>query len=244
MTPLRFVFVSDTHGDEIDTEVRDVFFEWLADFKPDVRIHGGDAFDMRCFRKKASDEEQRDGLAADIEAGCDFMRKFKPTHWLRGNHDERLWDVIASDDKKLSGYCGMLADQINESVGKKCATLPYDKRRGVLRLGATSFVHGYNAGIYAARQAALVYGDVVMGHIHRVDSHPIPGLDKRNGRSAGCLCKLGMSYNRAALGTLSQDHGWGFGVVNPHGPVTYVQAHKQSGKWVIPSEMKEYGSST
>lgn len=239
--PVRYIAVSDTHGDQLDPDAAHAFFAFLKDWKPTHRLHLGDAFDFRCFRRKASDEEQRDGLREDVEAGCAFLRKFQPTVFLRGNHDERLQDMIASDDKRMSGLCGMLADEIADAHGEACQVLPYHKRLGVYTLGASRrFIHGFGHGLYAARQAALVYGDVSMGHGHAVDSIPIPGVAPRVGRMIGCLCRLDMSYNRAHLNALRHEHGWEYGLVHDDGTVTSWQARRTGKSWHLPTEVRTY----
>lgn len=192
----RWVAAPDNHGDMADPGALKAFWEFLEFWKPTIRVHLGDCFDLRCLRRKASPEEQRETTGLDIESGCAFLRKLKPTHWLRGNHDERLYDAMKSDDGKLSDFAGFVAEEVNEAT-KGCEIFPYDKRKGVLKLGHLKFVHGYHAGLTAARIAAQVYGSVVMGHVHTIEQYSIPGLERRIGRCCGCLCKLDQDYNRA-----------------------------------------------
>jgi predicted phosphodiesterase len=47
MSTKAFSIVSDTHGDEVDPVMEIKFFDWLADYKPKLRIHAGDVFDFR-----------------------------------------------------------------------------------------------------------------------------------------------------------------------------------------------------
>ena len=96
----RFVICADSHGDMVDPVASKALFAHIADWKPQIRIHLGDAFDFRNLRRGASDEEKAHSLQDDWDAGSDFLRKFfdggKQNHFLRGNHDERLYDLCGS----------------------------------------------------------------------------------------------------------------------------------------------------
>ena len=89
----RFVIVSDNHGDMIHPAVNRVAHKFINEWKPTLRIHAGDNFDFRPLRRKASEEEKRELMRSDFDAGLEFFDMLKPTHFCRGNHDERLWDL-------------------------------------------------------------------------------------------------------------------------------------------------------
>ena len=57
--PLRFVVASDPHGDQVDAETASALFSFIADFRPQIRVHAGDAWDFRNLRRGASDDEIR-----------------------------------------------------------------------------------------------------------------------------------------------------------------------------------------
>lgn len=241
---LRFVFVADNHGDRADPHSVKALFEFMQFWKPEIRIHGGDCFDLRAFRKKASEEERLESIKDDVEAGLDFMARFRPTVWLRGNHDERLIDMTKCADGNLSAYARLLWGQIDDRLTLMgCSEIfPYDAKAGVLRLGHLKFVHGYHNGITAARVAAQIYGSVIMGHVHAFDEYSIPGIDRRVGRSCGCLCELRMDYNRAMPNTLRQSHGWYYGFLFPDDTFRVYQAEEIDGQWIIPTEFGRFPS--
>lgn len=239
MKAQRFVCGADSHGDMIHAPTARAFLEFVADFKPSIKIHAGDFLDLRALRKGASEEDRQDGLTADVEMGLDFMARYKPTHTLRGNHDERLWDTAdRSPNAQLREYCKLLRDRVIDSLGD-VPLLPYCKRQGVLRFGSLKIIHGFHSGIYAARQAALVYGSVLMGHTHTIDHAPIPGIERRMGRVIGALCQLDMPYNRAQANTLRQAHGWAYGFIYPNGNYSVYQAEQINGRWMLPTEFRE-----
>lgn len=234
----RWAACFDNHGDRQDDKAVKAFKEFCGWFKPEIRIHGGDCWDFRCLRKGANDEEKREGFKGDLDHGLDFVGWYKPTKFLRGNHDERLWDLVKCDDGKIQQYSRVLIDQIEDAL-KGVEIFPYNKRNGVLRLGHLKMVHGYHSGITAAKLAATIYGSVIMGHVHAIDQYSIPGLERRVGRTVGCMCLLEQDYNRAQANTLRQAHGWAYGMLYPNGDYICWQAEQVNGRWVLPSEFKE-----
>lgn len=241
MSLKRFQIGFDLHGDMQDPAANKVFFEFAKIWKPQIRVCGGDLWDMRPLRKGASEDERRESMRDDLNAGKKWFNEFKPTHFIRGNHDERLWELAESG-------VGVASDFAQEGVGEieamvkfhKCHMLPYNKRTGILRLGHLKILHGFASGIYAARQHALVYGSCLFGHVHAIDEHAIAGLERRVARACGCLCRLDMPYNARHMNTLKQAHGFVYGVINDKTGNYYVfQAEEIGGKWILPTGFKE-----
>lgn len=235
----RFIVCSDLHGDKQDPDAVDVFFQFTKQWRPHIRIFAGDLWDFRPLRKKANDEERRESMAADKDAGLRFLKRFHPDALIRGNHDERMWELAEMD-------CGVLSDYARESIEgidkllkrMKCRMLPYHKRLGVFRLGHLKILHGFASGIYASRQHALVYGSCLFGHTHAVDEHAIAGLDRRVSRNIGCICRLDMDYNSRQMNTLKQAHGFAYGVTNTRTGDYFVwQAEEIGGQWAMPSDV-------
>jgi hypothetical protein len=236
--PRKFVFLSDTHGDQADVGAVAAAKEFCRHFKPEVRIHGGDAFDLRCLRRGAGSEEVLEDLKADIDAGLDFLRWMRPTHYLRGNHCERLTDAINSHNPLLRRFACLTWEEVLHAI-KGAQIFPYCKARGILQIGSLKFAHGFASGVYAAKRMAEVYGSVVFGHVHVSEAFSIPGLEPRVGRAAGCLCKLSMDYNRAQLNTLRQRHGFAYGFLHHDGTHEVYLASPINGVWRFPTEFRE-----
>jgi hypothetical protein len=177
----------------------------------------------------------------DFDAGMKFFKLLQPTHFLRGNHDERLWDLMKSNQGILSEYAGSLvreADTLLRSMGTRM--LPYDKRHGVLEIGKLRGIHGYCSGINAARRSALAYGSVISGHNHGIQVASIEGLDNRVGRIVGCLCVLNMEYSRATMASLVHRHGFAYGVIHKRSGLYHIwQAEEIEGSWIFPSDIQE-----
>lgn len=236
----RFVAAFDVHGDKQDKAANAKLFQFCKLWKPRIRVMGGDLWDFRPLRGKATQDERRESMVADFNAGLRWLHEFKPTHFVRGNHDERLWELAQANKGVESDYAHKVIseDIVPLMKSMRCEMLPYDKRAGVLRLGHLKIIHGFASGIYAARQHALVYGSCLFGHTHAIDEHAIAGLERRVARNAGCLCLLDMEYNARQMNTLKQAHGWAYGIVNKKtGDYRVWQAEEIGGEWLVPSDV-------
>lgn len=238
MKAKRFVVCSDNHGNQQDNKACSAFFDFLKDWKPEVRVHAGDGFDVAAFRKGADEAEQSTSLKEDVAVGIEFLRKMKPTHYLRGNHCERIWDGIHHPKAERSALCYLLSREIEAALGFE--TIPYDKRNGIVRFGHLAILHGYNTGMTAAKRAAEVYGNVLFGHCHYVSHDSVARVERTMGRCIGCLCKLDFPYNRGQLTTLRQAHGFAYGLLYPDGTFRVQQAEEINGRWHLPVDFREY----
>lgn len=233
----------DVHGDQQSKRACGVFFDFADVWRPDYRVMGGDLFDFRPLRKKASEDEKRESMRGDFEAGMEFLKRMRPTHYALGNHCARLWELAQADKGVESDYAYQGVREIETLTERmKCKVYPYHKIKGVVRLGShLKLIHGFASGVYAARQSALVYGSVLFGHVHCVDEHSIPGLDRRVARCCGCLCSLDMDYAARTPSTLRQANGFAYGVIHKKTGIYHVwTAESINGQWLIPSDVVEY----
>lgn len=235
----KFVAAGDVHGNSQDPAANKAFFKFVDIWKPDIRVCAGDLWDFRPLRTKATADERRESMRDDYEAGRKWIEQFRATHFLRGNHDERLWDLAAKNDGVLSDYANQAIGDIHKMLKTlECRILPYDRRAGVLSLGHLKIIHGYSAGVNAARRAAQTYGSVLCFHGHSIQHVSIEGIENRMGRMCGCLCKLDMDYVRASLGSLMWRSGYAYGVVNEKtGDYHVWQAEEVNGLWILPSDV-------
>ncbi len=244
MLSRRFVVASDSHGDQIDPATESALLSFVQDFKPQVRIHAGDVFDFRNLRRGASDDEKAHSLEDDWRMGSDFMRRFfdggKENHFLRGNHDERLWNFAHSATGLLRDYAHDGIARVEKLVAKSRAKmLPYDSRLGVLKLGALKVIHGYAAGIGAARKHAIVYRNVLFGHTHNCD---VAGAESDEGvseaRGIGACCRLDMPYNAHQTGKLRHQNAFCYGLLFEDGTYQINQAKKIDGRFYVASDFR------
>lgn len=238
----RFVFATDSHGDQADPVALNALATFCRDFKPVIRVAGGDHFDLRAWRGGAGPKELDETGEEDVEAGFRFLESFRPTHYLIGNHEARLWDSShEAKDGRVRALASELIGRINVVADKlRCPVLPYDKRLGVLKIGHLKFLHGFgNGGVNAARDHARNYGSCLIGHIHAVDEASVPGLDRRVCRSVGALCKLDMPYNSRTVGTLRHAQGFGYGVIDDKtGEYSVHQAERIGDRFFVATDLR------
>ena len=231
MNHRRFVVASDSHGDQADPDTERALFSFISDFKPQLRIHAGDAWDFRNLRRGASDDEKAHSLEDDWQAGSEFLRRFfdggKENYFLRGNHDERLWSFADSATGLLRDYAHDGIARVEKLVKKSRAKmLPYDSRLGVLKLGDVSVIHGYHAGVSAARNHANVYGSCLFGHVHAQERTRVASIERAESIAIGCICKTDMDYSSSHTGKLRWANGWAFGWVLENGRTVTNLAEK------------------
>lgn len=244
--PRRFVAVSCNHGDMIDPETEAALFAFMGDFRPPVRIHLGDCFDFRALRKGASEDEKQQSVSDDVACGKDFISRYfsggTENHFLRGNHDERLWRLLYDVRGTVVDYAKGLIKEISVELNKRKAhVLPYDSRKGVLKLGHLKCIHGYAAGIGATAKHARSYGCVIHGHTHTIEVAAVDSDEgPREARAIGALCQLDMPYNAHHLGKLRHSNGFAYGYLFPNGDYQIFQARKIEGKIYAASDVKSY----
>jgi predicted phosphodiesterase len=241
MSLKHFVICGDTHGSEVSIEASEAFFKFLKIWKPPIRIHLGDAFDARPLRKGASEEEKRETIYTDFNAGMDFLEQMKPTVFLRGNHDERIYDLATNGYGMAKEFALDLTSKIEKKLDKfKCPMLPYSKRDGIYELGKLKVAHGYAHGTLAARKMAASFGNIVFGHTHGIQVYSMETVENIVGMNIGCMCKLDFNYNRAMLGSLVHRHGFAYGVVDTKtGEFQVFQAQSVNGRWILAQEVVE-----
>ena len=242
----RFVIVGDTHGDEIEPEIEVKFFDWLREFNPQIRIHGGDVWNFAALRKKASPDERTTALAPDFKAGASFLGRLfaggTDRFFLRGNHDERIYCCSkTATDAALAHYATSMCSSIEHLMRKsKAKMLPYDSRGGVLDVKGLRGLHGYASGIGAARKFAFVYGDCFFCHTHSMDSCPVEKYpEPAVARGSGCLCKIDQVYNQTQIGKLRHENGWLYGFTDG-ARATYFQAKFKDGRVVVAKDFETY----
>lgn len=230
-----FVFLSDTHGDQIDRSAAAKAREFVEDWKPKHRIHGGDLFDLRPLRKGASGEERRERMQDDFIAGQELLEWYRPDTLLLGNHDVRVWEAMDSNCGATATYARDMVialqgtddrEPVKEFGGMfrklEIKTLvPYHSARGVYKLGDINMIHGFRATMYPAKAHSENYGpSVICGHVHKCDLHIPRHVDGGMAMSAPCLADLNMRYLDRSVAALAHDNGLIFGVVN-----------NRTGKW-------------
>ena len=109
----------------------------------------------------------------------------------------------------------------------------------MLKLGDTNIVHGYAAGIGAARKHALVYRRSLFGHTHNCDVAVAESCDGASeSRGIGACCKLDMGYNQHQIGKLRHQNGWCYGLLFPDETTQINHAKKIDGRFWVASDFR------
>jgi hypothetical protein len=240
--PIKFVFASDTHGDMACQESLAALYAYCADFKPDIRIAGGDHFDMRSLRKGAmNDTEGSESLTEDVESGIEFLRKFRPTYYLKGNHEYRLSAMARGHPTGfVRDYCADLEARIDREARKAGVKriLPYHGKRGLLRVGPISAHHGIGSNLTKLGMHYAEEGGLFMcGHGHT--GHQV-NLPKHGGGAAymsPCLCRIDdMEYAANYLGTARWNNGFIAGWYSGRDWKAWI-IHRIGDRWLWQSDL-------
>lgn len=239
----RFVVIADSHGDEQDDCTVNALWSFMDDFKPEIRVHLGDAFDFRNLRRGATEDEKMHSLEDDWQAGLDLTARFfkggKQNFMLLGNHDDRIHQFARSASGLARDYAHDGIKRLHGHMAKcKAKVLPYDSALGVLKLGHLSMIHGYHAGANACRQHANAYGNCIFGHVHTQESAPVSAFEPAAASSIGCLCKRDMDYINAKTGKLKWANGWAYGLMNQDGTYTLSFTRKINNRFTYATEFR------
>jgi len=246
-SPIKFVAAGDVHGDEQDKSSVRALLSFMSDYKPDLVVMIGDLWDFKAIRRGAGDEDQASSLEKDWQAGEEFLRKFfsfgDERIFLRGNHDERIYDLAQNSRS------GVARDYANDGIENIEALVkelrgrmfPYDSVGGVYACGTLKFVHGYGHAIHSAKQHADAYGNVLFGHTHAIDYFKSVSIDAREAWNIGCLSNLAPAYNRNQMRRMRWQHGFAYGLIHREDKSHDVfLARQRGGKFTIPTGVKSF----
>lgn len=229
---------TDLHGDMQDHRAVRAFKTFVEHYRPKRRFFLGDLWDFRAWRIGAGEDEKRERIKRDFAMGLEFFEWYRPEAITLGNHDIRLWDTAEGVGPMVDLAEQKIAEFLKVARKLKCRVLPYDKAKGILKVGRMKMAHGFFDGQNAARQMAQTFGSVLFGHGHAIDVASAPGSERRAGRMIGCLCKLRMTYNRRNVSALRQSHGWAYGPLFDNGMYQVFQAELIGEKIVIAEKIK------
>ena len=249
MKPIKFVACGDIHGDEQDAPSVKALLAFTKEYlghDGGLVVCIGDLWDFRAIRKGAGDEEQASSLQKDWDCGEEFIREFfkfgDERIFLRGNHDERIFDMARNSRSGLArDYANDGIENIEQIMkDTKARMFPYDSVGGIYKCGNLSFVHGYGHAMHSGKQHADAYGDVIFGHTHAIDYFRSVSIDPRTGYNIGCLCNKTPEYNRGQLRRLRWQHGWAYGAIYPDKTHDVFQARQRGNKFHLPTNIKSF----
>lgn len=212
-TGKRFWAGFDRHAPYHDPKVDRIALDFIKDFKPHIRVAGGDwqTVDQVSTFQNEGDIDLADEFAMNREA----IRKFGITHYLEGNHEERLRRVGLKLDKRLRSLVDLESNlRLKE---QKIPLIPYHPRKGVLKFGHLKILHGFYTNEYVAKKTASIYGTCVFGHTHRFQTFQSKeAFESHCGFAIGLMGKIDQPYtdSRAPMGWTN---GFCFGYLHRNG---------------------------
>jgi predicted phosphodiesterase len=230
----KFLVCADNHGNLVNQECFSKFRAFKKDWKPDYTICLGDLWNLDSLRKSATDEERREGIKADFEAGFEFL-DIGFNYLTLGNHDARLWEAAeGSPNGILRESCqNMVKAATSEFKSKKIKWVPYNVNSYLqLPEGGPKLLHGFLAGQNPAKAHFDRFGSCLFGHIHSPSTFTATNIDGGQAYSLPCMADIeSMKYADRFPNRLGWRNGWGFGIINT-----------KTGKWSFWNVIKEDGS--
>lgn len=202
----NIIAMGDNHGHLACDDTLDAIMEGVSRYKPKVRVHLGDNWDMTCLRKgiENGSKEAIDNLREDMDAGIKWIRRYRPTHFLFGNHEWRVYDLLHNTDSmsKARKAQDVIDEMKRELRAVGCKVIkPYDVRDCKITIEGIDFIHGMSHGRNALLQDQATYGTpghgFAMGHLHREEQLNYQHID--GGAAFLCGCAMDISLANYAL---------------------------------------------
>lgn len=247
----NIIAMGDNHGHLACDDTLDAIMEGVSRYKPKVRVHLGDNWDMTCLRKgiENGSKEAIDNLREDMDAGIKWIRRYRPTHFLFGNHEWRVYDLLHNTDSmsKARKAQDVIDEMKRELRAVGCKVIkPYDVRDCKITIEGIDFIHGMSHGKNALLQDQSTYGTpgngFAMGHLHREEQLNYQHID--GGAAFLCGCAMDISLANYALrrsATLRWQNGF-LRFVSDGKKYKGYQIHRWDSKhWVFDGELWSSG---
>jgi predicted phosphodiesterase len=206
------VILGDSHSLYLDERAEAVALQIIADFKPDVVVHNGDAVDCYTLSDFDKDPRRRDSLRGELLSTRAHLQRIASAapqaerYLLEGNHEDRLRRVIWRSMGGIREVMSLdeVADVLNwprllhlDEIGFQWL----DRQQQIRATIFPKFLNKHGTLVrkwsaYTARGEHEQYGvSGASGHTHRLGLY----MQKdRNGNhmwwESGCLCKLDPDY--------------------------------------------------
>ena len=257
MSVKKILICADNHGNHAEPRAVEALLAFKKDYKPDTLVHLGDAIDLACLRRGASNEDMGVSLKQDFDEGCQFLRDYfsgsaKDKIFLFGNHDQRLLDAMGSHAAMIADHATTLYEEFVSCLnrcGVNKTDVFYDSRLGVVDFYPFRFIHGYSTAENAAKAHAMAYGGkcpaVIFGHTHYRDYWRASTLDRQEAWGCSCLCGIDPDYARKNIRKLRHSIGFIYGWYDDKSgayQLNHVEGIDKGGKmvFVATTKLKEY----
>jgi predicted phosphodiesterase len=235
----RFIAISCSHGKYADETAIDAVLKMRERWNPSIVVHLGDWCDTTAFRSGAvGSSDESEPVAPDIDGGLSFLRKYRPTHVLDGNHEDRIPRMLSHRNAIVAYAAQQATDYIDRTfVEIGCRRIPYDGVFQKLVIGDVTFTHGTIYNENSARDMAEMYGGkVIFGHTHRSQQAEGRTIKESTGYCTGTLTRRGeMDYAKARRATLGWRQGLVYGEIGPKDSAVWLITRGEFDKeWRLP----------
>jgi predicted phosphodiesterase len=235
----RFIAISCSHGKYADDTAVDAVLKMREKWNPSIVVHLGDWCDTTAFRSGAvGSSDESEPVAPDIDGGLSFLRKYRPTHVLDGNHEDRIPRMLSHRNALVAYAAQQATDYIDRTfVEIGCRRIPYDGVFQKLVIGDVTFTHGTIYNENSARDMAEIYGGkVIFGHTHRSQQAEGRTIKESTGYCTGTLTRRGeMDYAKARRATLGWRQGLVYGEIGPKDSAVWLITRGEFDKeWRLP----------
>ena len=240
----RWLAVSCSHGHLANAAACKAAIEmkrrWIR--PGDTTMHLGDAVDLAALRAGAMRDpnatDRSASIREDFDAGINFLRELRPTHFFAGNHEDRLYSMQNSPSA-IVAHCATsaIAELMAAMKEMKTKVTQYDIEKGWVDFGGTLFGHGFLFNENAVRDhVEMLRRSVVFGHLHRIDRAAGRCVGAPVGWSIGCLADIGsMHYARRNRSVTRWAHGIAYGEYVEGGEGCTVNVVSPvEGEWRLP----------
>lgn len=224
----KFVALFDSHfgyerrnGHKValhDEKAISVATQFIADFKPDHTILGGDILDCGSVShhnhgKPGATEglrllEDAVGCRKAIISPVEAATKGSLTY-IVGNHEDWLTDLV----DQIPALEGIVDVKSMLKLGSRWTVVPQGEAH---KLGKLVFIHGdqIKGGEHSAKWATVAFeANVRFGHHHTLQIYSKTSAIQSNGHTGicvPCLCKKGPKYGGGAPNRWVQGFLWGY----------------------------------
>lgn len=210
----RILGFACSHGIHIDPQARSAILNFRDAYKPHTVVHLGDAIDTAAFRSGArGTSDEAEPVEPDIDEGLGFIRDAGVTHYLAGNHEDRLWNLAEHPNAIVSYAAAQCIHAIKDLCKERKITfVKWDGIFQGLKFGNFTFLHGALYSENATRDHAEAIGNCVHAHNHRPAISCGRRLDCPIGFGVGTLTRrreMGYAKSRRATTAWGQAFVWG-----------------------------------
>lgn len=209
----RILAVGCSHGEFIDTDAAKAIIRFKDAWKPHTRVHLGDAFDFSCLRSGArrDPEDPDNDQLPDLEPGFRFLEAFDTTHYIWGNHEDRVNGFADHWNARMATLGTYIRNDILSFCRRRRMIVKstWDNRTW-FQFGNYKWGHGTLFGVNYLKDSARAFGNCVVVHAHHPGIATAERDDGARALSPGCLRTFDSAgYAKSRKATL----GWGLGFV-------------------------------